>query len=216
MLKMYLIGALSLVGVVVGLLVSSGVVPVDDRASQSAQYLLVGILLGALFGFLGGFDDVALRLRRLSAAAGDVEPPALPATTVSRLMLFGRFDPGPTTSQRLTEPRRASAIPNKARGSVLPVPTSPADLGVSPATELEVVEAVSRHETDFVDRLVRAGTLTGDGPITDDDVRVMVVTSVISAELSERLLGAIDRSTSVGSGSGPAELVADGATAGTD
>lgn len=208
-LKLYLIGALSVVGVGVGLSVVTGVVPVDDRASQSAQYLLVGLLLGALFGFLGGFDDFARRLRRFTAAGGDVETPAVPAPPVSRLMLFGRFDPGAASSLRRRREPKMPPVPVQARGSVLPVPAEPVGMVLAPATEVEVVEAVSRHEADFVDRLIRAGTLTGDGPITDEDVRIMVVTSVISAELSERLFGTINPSPSVDSGSGPAELVAD-------
>lgn len=229
-LKLYLIGALSLVSLAVSGLVNATVIPVDNRVSQGSQYLAVGVLLGLIFGFFGGFEDLTSRIRDLSRrlTGRRAEGPTA-AELRSGLMVFGRFDADfDSADLDIGEPISDS---DGVQKSVPPVPSSAAEVITKPAAEVtdravtavsgrrstdvvpqpsseaEVFDTVARHESAIVERLVSDGVLTDDGPITDDDVGIMLVTSVISAELSEQLLGLIDRPKGDVSRHGPGELV---------
>lgn len=229
-LKLYLIGALSLASLVVSGLVNAAVIPVDNRVSQGTQYLVVGVLLGLVFGFFGGFEDLASRIRGLGRrSTGQSAEGAVAAETRSGLMVFGRFDTefvsadqaigkfmtadsdGPQTSvlpapSSSPEVRKRPATEVSERASTALSGRRATDVVPQPATEAEVFDTVARHEAAIVERLVSDGVLTGDGPITDDDVGIMLLTSVISAELSEQLLGLIDGPNVDGASKRPGEL----------
>lgn len=178
-----------------------------------------GVVKLYLTGFFGGVEDLTSRISgwgRLLSGRSEEWP--VTAEVRSGLMVFGRFDLKFDAQDRdVGEPTTVDS--NGAQKSVLPVPRSAAavskkpatDVGdrrwttavserratgvvPQPATEDEVFDTVARRESAIVERLVSDGVLTSDGPITDDDVGIMLGTSVISAELSEQLLGLIDRS----------------------
>lgn len=203
-LKLYLIGGLSAVALTLSGLVYTAAIPVDDRDSQGTQYLLVGVLLGVIFGFFGGFDDVTVRVRRLTAALRRTQTALRVPGPSTRTRLFGHLDLdaeiGPPSDRALGSPPVATAVAAAPRGpsssgtggSAVVAASWEGGLGLRPTSAVEVNEAVARHEAMVLDRFMAEGVLTSGGPITDDDVRVMVATSVVSAELSERLLGLID------------------------
>lgn len=191
-LKLYLIGVLGLTSLVVSGLVNASVIPVDDRVSQGTQYLIVGVLLGLIFGFFGGFEELTSGIRGLvRLLAGRNASGALTVRIRPGPVVSGRFDPVVDGANcEIVEPVRLDS--DRVRSSAVTVQTSATDVMARPATAAEVFDTVARHESAVVDRLISDGVLTGDGPITDDDVEIMLVTSIISAELSERLLGLID------------------------
>jgi hypothetical protein len=200
-LKLYLVGGLCAVAFVLSGLVYTSTIPVDDPKSQATQYLLVGVLLGVIFVFFGGFGDVTVRskrwaviLRRSNTALREVRHRA-------RARLFDHIDLDTDSPSVHIERAVRSTVAVvstghsatvrsediESTGSDLAASTTAHGLTVRPTSAVQINQAVNRYESMVLDRLMAEGLLTRGGPITDEDVGVLLATSIISAELSERL-----------------------------
>ncbi len=222
-MKLFLIGALSVVSLVLGGLTAATVLPADDRSSVVVQYFLVGAILAALFWVLGGFGSVKVRYRsaeRSQGAGGSVEArqqendesSTRPDRLDTDVRVLSRTVVGPGNMDT-SQPTREAPIESVGRvvdktviagssdserlqeDSLVPFGWSGGEALMRRDLALQISVLVRQHEEQLVDRLIREGLLTTEGPITDRDVRAMVWVAVSSIELADTMLhGFVDES----------------------
>lgn len=217
-MKLFLIGALSVVSLVLGGLTAATVLPAENRGSVVAQYFLVGAILAALFWVLGGFGSVKVRFRSsepLLGAGGSVkerqrengDSKTLPHrldTDAQRMISHTVVVPGNTDVSYQTREapiESVGLVAEKAmiaassdsewlreESSVVPFGWSDGEALMRRDLALQISALVRQHEEQLVDRLIGEGLLTTEGPITERDVRAMVWVAVSSIELADTML----------------------------
>lgn len=194
-LKLYLLGGLSILSLVLAALAFFGVLAAQNRSSIGFQYLFVGVLLAILFLYFDGISWLKSGL----GIEGTL-------TSTSRAPSSGRdFE---QSTQNLEPPVDSLAVwqvpvdepitgpdsqgSNRARSGML-VPFVAA--GIEPSVRWnianELIARVKQHEGELVDRLIDEELLTIEGPITDRDVRAMVWVAVSSIALADNLLNGV-------------------------
>lgn len=189
-LKLYFIGGLSLLALVIGALVFLTVISVENSISTGLQFFGVGMLLAVLFALFGGFSDVAAQGRAVKGFI-DAELEGLPT-------------PPPALTQRLAEglepvlpnpeetgvPDLVVAIADEDRpsiGSGAELDVSLALMAVLPSNDESERQFLDRYESSLIDALIDAGELSDDGPLTDHDVGVILIAAVARTELDQQL-----------------------------
>ncbi|MFW2380390.1 MAG: hypothetical protein ACN4GZ_01435 [Acidimicrobiales bacterium] len=165
--KLYLIGCLSVVSLTLGVLVLTGVMSAENRSSVGLQYLVVGVLLAAIFFALGGLTALAPGRRPAQPNATDDGRPVSVDTEQSIVSeVIGSEDPDPL-------PRGPIIGLNGDRGLSEDLPSELDDGGAVAETALRL--EVAAEETTPVeiepDALVEETTLVASEPdtATEDD-----------------------------------------------
>lgn len=178
--KLYLLGGLSLLSLILAALAFFEVIATGNSRSVGLQYLFVGSVLGALFLYFGRFSKLRSQLdvsgRDITRSKQNLVHPV--DSLGGRLVLVD--EPIDLTDSR---------EPNRARSGML---TPLVAAGIEPSVRWniadEVVVAVKQHEGELIDRLIDEGLLTIEGPITERDVRGMVWVALSTIELTDNLL----------------------------